>query len=239
MWKHLELGAGNYGSEGITKSSQFLTVLNKMSRVSHKENYIDRLPETACTANGNKDHQFFVLAWTLEKLVSQWGDAGVFFINDIEPEYAGDARQYLENYLDKNKLSNIILDVLVGDYNTISPLNSLPKYGAGKFDSIHLKNPEVSLFRDGMDGDVFSTSKQKREQTRSELKRLAEFSNDGLYLFILDYKDAYFPADELEGLHDNVPFYRHQTLWPPVPYCRPDGGQTDREFGKVYHIATA
>ncbi|MEM9239410.1 MAG: dihydroxyacetone kinase subunit DhaK [Pseudomonadota bacterium] len=24
----------------------------------------------------------------------------------------------------------------------------------------------------------------------------------------------------------------------PVPYCRPDGGQTDREFGKVYHIAT-
>ncbi|MEM9211653.1 MAG: hypothetical protein AAGA63_09200 [Pseudomonadota bacterium] len=238
MWKHLELGAGNYGNEGITKSSQTLTVLNKMSRVSHKENYIDRLPDSACTTNGNKDHQFFVLAWTLERLVLQRGNAGVFIINDIDPEYASDALEYLQTHLDKKKLSNVTLDVIVGDYNAISPLNSLQQYGADKFDSIHLKNPEVSLFRDGMDGDVFSTSKPKREQTRFELKRLAAFSNDGLYLFILDYKDAYFPADELETSYGQDPFYRHQTLWPPVPYCRPDGGQTDREFGKVYHIAS-
>jgi hypothetical protein len=40
---HLELGAGNYGPDGHTQSSQQMTVLMKLKTVSKVKNYIDEL----------------------------------------------------------------------------------------------------------------------------------------------------------------------------------------------------
>ena len=44
-WTHLELGAGNYGPDGHTQSSQQMTVLMKLKTVSKVKNYIDELRE--------------------------------------------------------------------------------------------------------------------------------------------------------------------------------------------------
>jgi hypothetical protein len=44
-WTHLELGAGNYGADGHTKTSQAMTVLMKIRDVSDAKNYIDDLDE--------------------------------------------------------------------------------------------------------------------------------------------------------------------------------------------------
>ena len=40
-WTHLELGAGNYGPDGHTKTSQAMTVLMKIKDVLEEKNYVD------------------------------------------------------------------------------------------------------------------------------------------------------------------------------------------------------
>ncbi len=47
-WTHLELGAGNYGPDGHTKTSQAMTVLIKIKDVSNEKNYIDKATSFSC-----------------------------------------------------------------------------------------------------------------------------------------------------------------------------------------------
>jgi hypothetical protein len=81
-WTHLELGAGNYGQDGHTKVSQAMTVLKKIKDVSNAKNYIDDLEDSGY-GDYKPEHQYGVLFWTLDQLVSRYGDIGVFHLNDL------------------------------------------------------------------------------------------------------------------------------------------------------------
>jgi hypothetical protein len=95
-WAHLELGAGNYGRDGHTKTSQAMTVLMKIEDVSG-ENYIDHLEEVG-RGDYKPEEQYGVLVWTLDELVRRYGDVGVFHVNDLYEEYAIFATQRLMEY---------------------------------------------------------------------------------------------------------------------------------------------
>src|SRR5271155_2510257 len=94
-WAHLELGAGNYGADGYTKSSQVKTVLMKIKEVSAKENYIDSLQESG-QGDYKPEEQYKLLFWTLDELVNRFGDVGIFHVNDLYEEYANFAADRLK-----------------------------------------------------------------------------------------------------------------------------------------------
>lgn len=96
-WIHLELGAGNYGPDGHTKSSQAMTVLQKIKDVTNETNYIDEL-ENIGKGDYKPEDQYGVLFWTLDQLIVRYGDTGVFHVNDLYEEYATFATQKLIEY---------------------------------------------------------------------------------------------------------------------------------------------
>lgn len=217
-WTHLELGAGNYGEDGHTQTSQQKTVLMALSYVSEKENYIDHLEETG--SDYDPEEQYAVLFWTLDELVSRYGIEGTFYVNDLYPEYAEYAAEKLEEYAQIKGYDQVIIDVLPGDYQSL---------GDRRFDSVHLKNPEISLFYEGMDGTTFLTSLEKLQETRELLSHLATLSDEGLYLFIID---SFIPEEEKASAN----FYFPTDRWEPVPYVYPEGVRVEPSCCNVYLI---
>lgn len=233
-WAHLELGAGNYGSDGHTKSSQAMTVLKKIENVTSKRTYIDDLEEVG-RGDYKSEDQYGILFWTLEQLVDRYGSVGVFHVNDLYEEYSAFATQKLLEYTAAKGYNSIIVESIPGDYQLIDSEQNLSKYGKVKYTSVHLKNPEVSFFHDQMDGDHFFASEKSRGNARSMLKNLADLSTDGLYLFIL-YHDSFVPVEEKIEFMEKDNFYHPTDLWEAVPYIFPEGNIIDKEIGRVFHI---
>ncbi|MBA3723196.1 MAG: hypothetical protein H0W88_12460 [Parachlamydiaceae bacterium] len=234
-WAHLELGAGNYGPDGHTKASQSKTVLMKLEEVSNEKNYIDELEEV-----GRNDYkaqeQYGILFWTLDQLISRYGDVGVFHVNDLYEEYAEFATQKLMEYALTKGYDSIVIEAVSGDYQQINSEQTLSKFGKTKYTSAHLKNPEVSLYHNRMAGDHFSSSINSRENTRLMLKKLANLSEEGLYLFIL-YHENFVPLEERTEYMEKEVFYHKTDKWEPVPYIFPEGNIIDKDYGRVFHIS--
>ena len=217
-WTHLELGAGNYVEDGHTQTSQQKTVLMALSFVSEKENYIDLLEETG--TEYDPEDQYAVLFWTLDELVKRYGEEGTFYVNDLFPDYAEYAAMQLALYAEQQGYDQINVETLPGDYQSLE---------GRTFDSVHLKNPEISLFYEGMDGDAFLTSPEKIHKTRGLLSQLAALASEGLYLFIID---SFIPVEEkIYG-----EFYWKTEEWEAVPYVYPEGVRFDSSRCSVYLI---
>ena len=233
-WTHLELGAGNYGADGHTKTSQAMTVLMKVMDVSNARNYIDDLDESG-DGNYNPEKQYGVLFWTLDELVNRYGDKGIFHVNDLYEEYATFAVEKLKDYASAKGYDSVSIEAIPGDYQFLDAAKNLSRYGKVKYSSIHLKNPETSLYYDKIDGDVFSASETSREETRKLLQHLANLSEEGLYLFIL-YHEDFVPVEERTMFIERGVFYHRTEKWPPVPYIFPEGDVISSENGRVFAI---
>lgn len=233
-WTHLELGAGNYGPDGHTKTSQAMTVLMKIEDVSNEKNYIDNLEEFG-RGDYKPEEQYGVLFWTLDELVRRYGDVGVFHVNDLYDEYAFFATQRLMEYAVSKGYDSIIIEAVPGDYQLINSEQTLSRYGKAKYSTTHLKNPEVSLYHDRMDGDHLYATDRSREQTRLMLNNLANLSESGLYLFIL-YNDYFIPLEERTEFMEQGIFYHATNTWESVPYIFPEGNVIDKDVGKVFQI---
>jgi hypothetical protein len=233
-WTHLELGAGNYGPDGHTQCSQKKTVLMRLKTVSAVKNYVDELEEKG-RGDYKAEDQYRLLFGTLDELVTRHGPVGVFHVNDLYDEYATFATDKLKNYAKEKGYSSVIIETVSGDYQKINPRKYLSKYGRKKYDSLHLKNPEVSLYNDEMDGDDFRASEQARQETRTMLKNLANLSTKGLHLFILYHKNFIPPEEQQEFVEKGI-FYQTTEEWKPVPYIFPEGDDIPDKYGRVFLI---
>jgi hypothetical protein len=233
-WTHLELGAGNYGLDGYSQLSQKKTVFKKLKTVSTAKNYLDELPE-----KGNGDYkpenQYGILFETLDEMVARHGPVGIFHVNDLYEEYATFATDKLKKYAQDKGYTSVIVESIPGDYQKINPRKYLFKYGRKKYDSLHLKNPENSFFHDTLDGENFSASEQARHATRTMLKRLANLSTKGLYLFMINDKN-FIPAVVQHEFIEKGLFYKKTEEWKPVPYLFPEGGNIPEEYNRVFFI---
>jgi hypothetical protein len=234
-WTHLELGAGNYGADGHTKASQYMTVLMKIKEFSIVDSYIEQLDDQGL-GDYKAEDQYGVLFWTLDELVKRYGDVGVFHVNDFYEEYAIYAKQKLMDYAARKGYDSIDIEVIPGDYQFIESETTLFPYGKDKYSSVHLKNTEVSFYNERMDGDLFFASEQSREETRSLLRKLANLSDDGLYLFIIYEISDFIPPEEKVEMIDRGIFYEATEDWEPVPYIFPEGYVIGKEKGRVFRI---
>jgi len=235
-WTHLELGAGNYGPDGHTQCSQRKTVVKKLKFVSEAKNYIDEL-EPSGKGDYKPEEQYRVLFWTLDQLVSRQGPKGVFHVNDLYEEYALFATEKLKNYAHEKGYDSVIIEAVPGDYEKINLRKYLSKYGRKKYDSLHLKNPEVSFFYEGMDGDKFLATEESRQSTRTTLQNLANLSKDGLFLFLL-YHDNFIPPEEQKEFVEKGIFYQAVADWEAVPYIFPEGEEIPSSYGKVLKVSS-
>ncbi|MBN8828437.1 MAG: hypothetical protein J0H68_07005 [Sphingobacteriia bacterium] len=234
-WTHLELGAGNYGKDGHTKKSQRRTVLKEFKYVSKSPNYIDELPE-ADLKSYNPKYQYAILFWTLDELVKRNGKTGIFHVNDLIDEYAKEATLQLKLYAKNKNYTQIIIEPIVGDYTKISPKVTLAPYRKSFYDSVHLKNPEVSLFNYGMDGDKMLSNHESRKIGRDKLQKLANLSSNGLYLFMININDNFIPKLEKEEFIDKNIFYFKTDKWDKLPYYFPEGVMVEKALGNVFFI---
>ncbi|MFN4175161.1 MAG: hypothetical protein ACK4HV_08680, partial [Parachlamydiaceae bacterium] len=168
-WAHLELGAGNYGLEGYSKASQ-KEVIHRIE-ATKKPTYVDRLPEKGF---GNYDpyEQYAVLFWTLDQLVKRYGDKGLFHVNDIRQDYANEAAKQLKVYALKQGYVDIKINPIAMDYMHFDPNITLGKL----YDTVHLKNPEISFYNEKIDGEEIYSSSKSRGAARALLKKLAALS---------------------------------------------------------------
>jgi hypothetical protein len=233
-WTHIELAAGNYGKDGHTKISQHKTVLKEFTYVSKAKNYIDDLPEVN-EKPYVPEHQHAVTFSTLDQLVAKKGPRGIFHVNDLYAEYAIDATEKLKAYAQKKKYKKVIIEAIPGNYLTIDPEKTLKPYHLHFYDSVHLKNPEVSFFNYGMDGNIFLYNEASIQKGRAKLQTLANLSCDGLYFFPIDWKNYFIPKEE-EELMKREGFYSTTKEWEPVPYYFPEGPIMGTEYGKVFFI---
>lgn len=234
-WSHIELGAGNYGQEGHTKTSQQMTVLMALTYVSALPNYVDKLPEYDQEPY-IPAHQYAVLLQTLDQLVQQYGPRGIFHVNDLFEEYASYAVRRLTEYATSKGYNQVIIEVVAGDYNDLSPANTLEKYGKFLYDSAHLKNPEISFYNYGLDGNNTLADDNSRTNARAKLQQLANLSHKGLHFFPVDARNIFIPKEEYEEYINQHKFYQPTTIWHPVPYYFPEGPIINQTFGSVYFI---
>ena len=83
-----------------------------------------------------------------------------------------------------------------------------------------------------MDGSEFLTSPGKLIQTRLLLQRLANLSQEGLYLFIID---SFVPEIEKQLISAGE-FYQDSKEWESVPYIYPEGMVVSSDKCQVYFI---
>ncbi|ARN84649.1 hypothetical protein [Candidatus Nucleicultrix amoebiphila] len=235
LWTHLELGAGNYGKDGHTKKSQRMTTLMALMYVSSAHNFVDQLNERDPCLYDPK-YQYAVLFWTLDRLVERYGTKGVFHINDLFEEYAQYAVEQLSKYAHEKGYHDILIQAVPGDYTKICPSQTLKLFQRTKYDSVHLKNPEVSFYHVAMDGDNMYTNVQGRNQARKRLQKLANLSDNGLYFFSIYTGNNFIPEIEKKEFINKGIFYRETNAWGPVPYYFPEGTTIDIKHGKVYYI---
>ena len=236
-WTHLELGAGNYGAEGETLAAQEQTVLKALTFVSDKPNYIKKLP---VKGHGTIDSsQYQILFWTLDELVKKYGPKGVFHVNDLVEEYSDFATMKLKGYAESKGYSQVEISSVPGDYSRINPTETLVQYQRTNYDSVHLKNPDISIYHFGLDGNRLITNQETRAKARTLLQQLANLSSTGLYFFPNDYKDFdndFIPEEEKAEFINKEIFYLSTQDWESVPYIFPNGMVYGKEYGRVYFI---
>jgi hypothetical protein len=236
-WSHIELGAGNYGLDGHTKTSQYMTILMEFKYVSDRyKELIDSLPESNPNPDYDPYHQYAVLFDTLDQLVDKYGPKGIFHINDLFQEYCDYAALQLREYAKIKGYKDIIIEVIPGDYTQINPETTLEKYSKHLYDSAHLKNPELSFYNYGIDGSDLLSNNESREYARLKLQKLADLSFKGLYFFPTDPDNLFIPTEEkVEFISQDI-FYHATNDFSPVPYYFPEGDIFSEENGYVYWI---
>lgn len=232
-WTHLELGAGNYGQEGHTKVSQQKTVLMQLE-ATDKPNYVDKLPEKDIKPY-QPEQQFAVLFSTLDQLVATKGPKGVFHVNDLIDAYAISASEALKNYANQKGYHKVTIEVVPGDYEFLDPEQHLKAYKLKKYESVHLKNPEISLYSYKLDGDEVLFNDQSRTKARILLQKLANYSSTGLTFFPV-LKPNFIPDEEIEEFASNESFYKPEHSWQPAPYVFPTGESFADKYAAVYFI---
>lgn len=236
QWFHLELGAGNYGQDGYTQTALRKTVRQTSMQFTNKPNYFDCLPEKE-DIEYNPEEQYELLFWTLDELVRRYGPEGVFHVNDLRQEYADFAANQLKSYALKQGYLSVVIESVPGDYELLRPVEILARYNQVQYDSVHLKNPEDTFSYCKIDGEKISTTSQKVTQSLFLLKRLANFSKTGIYLFYIKNFFVMF------GQPNCVRFeYKDITIevtkdWPSMSYVFPDGKRTDKDLRDVYWVA--
>lgn len=243
---HLELGAANYGPDGHTKTSQDKTVFHEFREVTAKPNYRDRLNDVE-----NIEYlpmfQYNALCHTIDEFVKSNSGRVVLFINDLFAEYVDDAVAKVKDYLSimqglhgKSRLgrgyANVVVEPIIGNYTEVNMTAPLAKYGRAAYDSVHLKNPEVSFYNYGIDGDDMLHDDESRAKAREKLRMLANFSCDGLFFFPVDARNSFIPKVEYQEYIDRGVFYAKTVKWQPVPYVFPEGGAFPRKYSAVYYI---
>lgn len=190
-WIHLELGAGNYGEFG--------------GQSRKKGHY-------------NPEMQYAILFWTLDELVTRFGEVGIMFINDLKAADTEYAAEKLREYALQKGYSHISVIAAAGDYTSTNFFSQLAHYEREYYDSIHLKNPEGHFYGRRRNQDF----PRKLQKTREILQRLANFCQEGLYLFILD-TPTFLPEEEKREFIDQGIFYETTQVWEAVDYYFPDG----------------
>lgn len=236
FWTHIELGAGNYGLDGHTSFSQNKTVLMALSYVSQAHNYIDRIEPYNADHNYDPYTQYALLFSTLEQQIMERGERGVFHINDLIPEYAEYAALQLKNFALSHGYNNIIIEAITGDYTKIEPQATLSKFGKTLYDSAHLKNPEISFYNYGLDGNNMLSNDASCANAREALQKLANLSHSGLYFFTIIHQNFMPPAEKINFI-DNGKFYHKTNKYQPVDYYFPEGGTIDKRHSSVYFIS--
>jgi len=233
-WTHLELGAGNYGPDGHTKASLALTVRQKVHFVPGQKSFLDELEEMG-RGDYNPEEQYGVLFWTLDELVKRQGPIGVFHVNDLCDRYALFAAEKLSQYAQQQGYDQVVIEAVPGDYLWLDAKQTLAQYGKDRYSTVHLKNPEFSLYYDTLDGNELHTSAASRAKTRQMLQNLANLSESGLFLFLID-RDFLIPREEKEEFMEQNVFYQSTSEWEAVPYIFPEGNVYEKATNKVFHI---
>lgn len=234
-WTHIELGAGNYGQDGHTKTALRKTVFKKFDYISYWPNYIDWRPESE-EQSYDPQQQYAVLFSTLDKLIARSGPMGVFHVNDLVEEYADFAAEKLKEYAEQNGYSSVIIDVVAGAYTKIRPKETLKEFQRNFYDSVHLKNPELSFYNYGLSGYTLYSSKESRQRARNTLQKLAQLGNKGLYFFVINPNNYYIPKEEQDEFIDKNIFYQKTDKWLPVPYHFPHNATIPVNFSQVFFI---
>ncbi|MEN9343764.1 MAG: hypothetical protein RLZZ453_551 [Chlamydiota bacterium] len=229
-WTHLELGAGNYGTDGYTQASLQKTVGQVIPNFCTSSEYLSQ--QKTSTGNYNRE-QYSLLFITLEMLVERYGQEGIFHVNDICPEYAAFATEKLQEHAMSKRYSCIIIESIPGDYKLLDPTVTLAKYNMTRYSTVHLKNPEVSFYHDKMDGNSYLSSDASCANARSLLQRLANLSHSGLYFFV-PYTKEIFPEQERQKVQKKE-FYHLTAEWPPLCYIFPEGTRLPSK-GRVLFI---
>lgn len=139
-WRHIELGAANYGAKG------------------HSDGKF---------AGGNK-YQYHTLFRTLDELVSNLGETGIFYLNDLEPDDCTYAVGKLRAYIKSNHPNaNIRVVELPKSYRE---LDVRADCGVDSVDSVHLKNPDQFQLRDDL----------QIQDTTGWMEKVATVSKTGL-----------------------------------------------------------
>ncbi len=232
-WTHLELGAGNYGAAGHTQISLKQTVLTKLE-ASSKPNFIDKLP-LKDEKPYDPRQQFSVLFWTLDEMVKRHGPKGVFHVNDLLPSYAQVAADALSDYAETQGYNQVQIEVIGGDYNFINAEHTLKRLKLKRYDSVHLKNPEISFFTYKLDGNEVISSPDSRRQGRMLLQKFANLSRTGLIFFALK-GTRFIPEEEMKEFIEKEIFYKKTDEWEPVPYYFPEGKFYPKDVATVFFI---
>lgn len=190
-WIHLELGGGNYGGNSC-----------------NQQKFDPKI-------------QYKLLFWTLDQLIERHGPDGVFQVNDIKQSYTEYACQKLQDYADTQGYDRLIIEECPGNYFTTDFLPYLEKYERKKYNSLHLKNPDSSIYRD------------HRQQTRQNLQKLANYSEEGLHFFTL-YQISFFPESEKKEFVEQGIFYLETDQWEAVDYYYQNGNTI--RGGRVFQI---
>ena len=234
-WTHLELGAGNYGEDGHTKKSQRMTVLMQL-HATNKKTYVDDLEDEA-KACGRPKKQFQILYHTLDQLIAKFGtDNGLFHVNDLFQEYSDYAADRLRDYAMEKGYVNLRIESVPGDYANIDPKETLRAYGLELYDSVHMKNHEVSFFYERMDGNDLFVSNTTRLERRHLLAKLAGLSKDGMYFFVI-FDRNFLPEEEQRAMLAGE-FYKPTNEYKNLPYVFPEGREFSEDFTRVFFIST-
>ncbi len=236
-WSHIELGAANYGEDGHTQASQSKTVFMELKNVTSAPNYFSHLPSQEGFSYVPQ-HQYDVLFLTLDKLVAAKGEKGIFHVNDLFTEYTEYAVMHLKNYAKNKGYDFVIIEPVIGDYTKIVTHETLSKYNKIKYDSVHLKNPEVSFYNFGIDGSKMLSDDNSRQKARDTLQLLANLSCHGLFFFPINHSYNFIPKKEYEQYIEKGQFYKTTTEWSAVGYHFPEGKSYPVCFGAVYFIAS-
>lgn len=131
---------------------------------------------------------------------------------------------------------NVVVEPVIGNYIAVNMTEPLAKYGRAAYDSVHLKNPEVSFYHYGIDGDDMLYDNGSRDKARAKLGMLANLSCDGLFFFPVDARNAFIPQVEYDEYIDRGVFYEKTEKWQRVSYIYPEGAAFPVRYSAVYYI---